>query len=351
MSEEWKYQVRSELSPELAEKARADSTRRLRASSALASLEKRGIANSTLTPTIFHEDWWLNIATKGAYEVVEVSDGGKVVGRLPYHPTRKYGVLCATMPTLTHFLGPAIDDRDGGQSARFTRRMEITHELLKKLPPLQLIKIKCHRGIHDVIAFQDTKFRTSPQFTFEILPQPETTIWKNFRDKTRNSIRRVDDQEFDTSVDPLELTTFYKQNLDQKNQRNALNLTVCLDLLRETLERSAGKVYALRDKSGDLSAAIFCVWDNTSFYYLLTTRSRRSGRGAIAFLIWQAIKEAAQRNLVFDFDGLGGAGSILFYSGFGGNIEPRYVATKMSLPLKLVRDFIRGILNDEQYFH
>ena len=29
-----------------------------------------------LTPTIFHEDWWLNIATEGRYRVVEVAESG-----------------------------------------------------------------------------------------------------------------------------------------------------------------------------------------------------------------------------------------------------------------------------------
>ena len=37
-----------------------------------------------LTPTIFHESWWLDIATEGRYEVVEVTQNGEVLGRLPY---------------------------------------------------------------------------------------------------------------------------------------------------------------------------------------------------------------------------------------------------------------------------
>ena len=34
-----------------------------------------------LASTIYHEDWWLNAAAYGDYEVAEVLNGGYVVGR------------------------------------------------------------------------------------------------------------------------------------------------------------------------------------------------------------------------------------------------------------------------------
>jgi hypothetical protein len=37
-----------------------------------------------LTPTIFHEPWWLEAASGGQYEEVTVSSGGRTVGRLPF---------------------------------------------------------------------------------------------------------------------------------------------------------------------------------------------------------------------------------------------------------------------------
>ena len=37
-----------------------------------------------LAPTIFHEHWWLDIATGGRYDRVEVVSNGKCVGWLPY---------------------------------------------------------------------------------------------------------------------------------------------------------------------------------------------------------------------------------------------------------------------------
>jgi hypothetical protein len=43
---------------------------------------KGGPRINPLVPTIFHEDWWLEAATGGRFEVAEVAAGGRVVGRL-----------------------------------------------------------------------------------------------------------------------------------------------------------------------------------------------------------------------------------------------------------------------------
>ena len=75
-------------------------------------------------------------------------------------------------------------------------------------------------------------------------------------------------------------------------------------------------------------AANFCVWDNISSYYLMSTRSDGSGNSAISLLLWEAIKESALKGLTFDFAGLGNRGSVTLYSGFGASISVRYVAVR-----------------------
>ena len=51
-----------------------------------------------LASTIYHEDWWLNAAAYGDYEVAEVLNGGYVVGRLSYRITRRFGMKRCTEP-------------------------------------------------------------------------------------------------------------------------------------------------------------------------------------------------------------------------------------------------------------
>jgi len=83
---------------------------------------------------------------------------------------------------------------------------------------------------------------------------------------------------------------------------------------------------------------VFCVWDQTAAYYLLTTRIPDAHDGAVSLVLWEAIQDAAQRGLIFDFDGLVNKESFAFLSGFGGVLCPRYVVTRIS-PLE--RDVFR----------
>jgi Acetyltransferase (GNAT) domain len=308
--------------------------------------------NSILTPTIFHEDWWLNAATNGGYEVAEVSLGDKVVGRLPYFRKKFYGMNWGALPTLTHFLGPAVDEGPGNINTRFIRHLEITRELIEKLPPASYTRIKCHHAVRDVIPFQEQKFKTTVQFTWEIHPQPKETLWENIRDKRRGAIRRGEKAVKVSQLDdPAAFIRFYAANLGTKGIQSNIDLPIATRIIEECLARQRGKILAATDiKTGAIHACVFYAWDSRAAYYIMTTRTPESSNGAIALLVWHAMQDASERQLIFDFDGLATPGSIMFYAGFGGTVEARYVATKMSIPVR-VANAMREILNKGQFFY
>ena len=282
-----------------------------------------------LVPTIFHEDWWLEAATGGRFEVAEVASGGRVVGRLPFHKTKWLGLTLIRMPELTYFLGPAIDDGEGSPNTRFLKRLHFTCELLERVPRVSWQYVKCHGGVTEVIAFQGLGFRTYVQFTHELAPRPVSVLWQQMRNKTRNVIRRAEERFSVTELgDPVEFLRFFERNLKLEGQINGLDWTLCRKILSASLDRRRGRILAARDKKNQIVAANFCVWDEISSFYLMSTRSHDSGNGAIALLIWEAIKHSARRGLIFDFAGLGNKGSILLYSGFGARPCSRFAALR-----------------------
>jgi hypothetical protein len=303
----------------------------------MVSPAQASVAPDLLTPTIFHESWWLDVATDHRYSVAEVSSGGKVVGKLPYLLTRRKGLSHIVMPTLTHFLGPAVAEGEGSANTRFLRRLSITRELIAKLPSAISYEIKCHAGVSDVIAFQAENFLTTVQFTHEVHPLPEQQLWKRMRDKTRNVIRRAQEQyEVVTLDDSRAFIDFYAHNLQQKSY---LDLSVCGKIIQSCLARQRGRILAAKSREGELVAANFCAWDAKSAYYLMSTRADNAGNGAGSLLVWKAIVEAASRNLVFDMDGLASEGGILFFAGFGAEVRPRYVAERLTVLGHIRRGF------------
>lgn len=304
-----------------------------------------------LVPTIFHEGWWLDAATGGDFTVAEVIAGGRTVGRLPFQVTSHLGLKIVRIPRLTYFLGPGIDEGEGNLNNRFLKRLDITRELIRKLPEAPWQYVKCHRGVTDVIAFQEQGFRTYVQFTHEIGIEQVETLWQQMRNKTRNVIRRAEEQLLVKDLtDPAEFVQIYARNLASRKLESEINLELCKGVIAASLERGRGRMVAACDKNNQIVAATFCVWDCTSSYYLLSTRSNDSGNGAISLLIWEAIKHAAHSGRIFDFAGLGSQGSVLLYSGFGGSIQPRYVPLRTHRLARIMSE-AKLLFKAENYFY
>lgn len=286
-----------------------------------------------LVPTVFHSEWWLNAATGGGWEEARLQSGGRTVGRFPYVVSRvSAGHTVCAMPPLTHFLGPAIDEGSGSACNRALKRAQVTRDLLDRMPKSSGFYQKMSRAVPETLVFQELGYATGVQFTYEIAPDAAPNLWKRMRDKTRNVIRRAEEAfTVDQLHDPEAFAAFYHRNLQQKNLPSHYESALLVGLCGEAMRRGQGQILAARDATGALAAAIVCVSDAVSTYYLLTTRTQEAGNGAVALLLWTAIRESAARGLIFDFDGVGMEGSRVFYTGFGGMTEPRYTVSRFSL--------------------
>ncbi len=290
-----------------------------------------------LVPTVFHEPWWLRAATGGEFEQATVSANGRVVGRFPFVLRRMVSghALCG-MPELVHFLGPAIDAGAGNAANRALKHDGILRQLLAGMPAASGYCHTLHRETNDTLVFQENGFATSVQYTYEIAPDAEETIWFAMRDKTRNVIRRAADAYTVAELpDPKRFTELYLKNLHARGKDN--HYPRIEEVCDAALLHGRGRIVAALDNDGVPRAAIFYAWDARSAYYILTTRSEQAGNGAVALLLWHAIRESAAHGRIFDFDGVASVGSRLFYTGFGGRVVPRYIVTRYSAGHRLAR--------------
>ncbi|MDB5969083.1 MAG: hypothetical protein JWQ90_1533 [Hydrocarboniphaga sp.] len=293
----------------------------------------------SLAPTIFHQGWWLDIVGRGRCELAEVSRNGRVVGRLPYLITRQRGFKVSVMPQLTHVLGPAVDPGRGSTNTRMLNRLDIMKELAGKLPQLALFWQSCHRQVEDVIAFQGCGFDATAHFTSEITPAPEAQLWSAMRDKTRNVIRRSTERNSVEDIDDPELfRAFYSHNLGASGRDAYFDLGLIAPLFEACRARDCGRMLMTRDERGQASASVFYVWDSQTLWYFLSTRDRDAhDNGAVSLLLWHAIRDAARRELLFDFDGVSSEGSARFFAGFGGTLAPRYAIRRSSAAYDLMK--------------
>jgi hypothetical protein len=303
-------------------------------SCAVAAVEK-----SRAPATIFHAPWWLDVVTAQQWGMVESRHQGNIVGRMPVYYERRGVITSSRMPMLTHFLGPVIEPSSGSRNTRFLHEVAVTRDLIRQLPKLHSFSQKMHRGVTDVIAFQMENFETSAQFTFEIKPAPADVIWKNMRDKTRNVMRQADKiYSVHHDMDGDEFVALYEAHNEARGRSSDLEPHRLKKIINETLARNSGRIYFVRNQARECKAAIFCIWDQQSCYYLLSTRAVDSGNGAVTRLLWEAIQNAAAQQRIFDFDGLAYGGAVVFYAGFGGEISPRFIVSRSTSTYRLMRE-------------
>ena len=292
-------------------------------------LGRAAVLPDPLVPMIFHNRWWLDAATDGRHEEIEVRSGA-AVARLPYLAVREWpGYRVCTMPQMTHSLGWAVDLGVAPGPEATVRHIEITRLLARRLARFAGFHHKLGGQITDTFAFGEAGYTTGVQFTFEIAPQPNDATWRAMRDKTRNVIRRAGERfAVDSAIDPDTFASIYEANLRRRNLINTAPRMV--QVCAAALAHDSGRFFAARDDAGAVEAAVFIVWDHRTAYYLLATRAPKSDNGAISLLVWHAIRDAHARGLVFDFDGVGTPGSRLFFTGFGGVVTPRYIVSRYS---------------------
>jgi hypothetical protein len=289
--------------------------------------------------SIFHEPWWLDIATGGHWSMAKVERGNELLGQLPYYSTRMGGWRISRLPPLTRTLGPIIKPMGLDCARERHHRQVVTSELIEQLPHFDSFFQLFDSRIEDALAFSLHGFTVSARYTFQI--SPECTVdeaWARLHRKTRNVIRSAGKKLTVAPVaTPGKFMQFYEANLFERSRTNAYGSSVMCQIVNAFVERKAGHLLGAYGPGGQLVAAIGLVWDQHAMYYLLSSRVAGSHCGAISLLIWIAIQRALERKLTFDFDGFANLGSCKFLDGFGGTLKQRLGVERMSTMYSIAR--------------
>lgn len=284
--------------------------------------------------SIFHQEWWLDAATDGAWEMLECAPRSGVTGRLPIHIRRYVGQPIICLPPWTRTLGPIMSQPAGKGTTLLRARYGVMEDLIRKLPAHRVFKQVFDPSITDLLAFQLNGFDLSVQYTFRLHDCANLgAIWRGLRDKTRNVIRRAAER-FEVGIDmpASEFAAFYFAHCDTCPRHSQGRLE---PLIRASVQHSAGTVLYCTDRD-DLAAAIFVVWDDVCVYFLVSARDeRRAGNGAISLLLWEALKLAGRKGLIFDFDAFANRGGAMFISQFGGQLVPRWAVSYLPSVVRL----------------
>ncbi|HEY2021366.1 GNAT family N-acetyltransferase [Paraburkholderia sp.] len=308
---------------------------------------KSQLASGLTERSIFHEPWWLEIATNGAWRMAEVKHGNTVVGEMPHTFTRKALWQISTLPPLTRTLGPVIKPHQSGAGEReWSQRVGIARELIAQLPGYahfhQIMDPRVSEA--EALAFRLEGFNVKVAFTLiSDSSADEATAFAALRGTARTAVRRAQECLTVAPIDSVNaFLDFYNANLAVRRLDNRYEKTTMGRLLDEAMIRKACTLLGAFDAKGTLVAATALLWDTQRAHYFLSTRRQDAHSGAVSLLIWSAMRMAAQRQVSLDFDGVSTAGILKFLGGFGGRLVRRFELERTTPVYAALRTTLHG---------
>jgi len=268
--------------------------------------------------SIFHQDWWLNSATDGKYDTIEVKKDGVVVGSLVIFMKNHFGMKIITRPPYTRTLGPRLFLPPSKPFRRAQNIRNIISELVKKIPSYDSLRISLDPEDETAFAFSLCKFTIGQTFTFRVpLDMPLKDVWDNCDQKTRNLIRTADKKL--SVICNTNLDDFIRISLiDQPLARNSHDFVCMKKIFDACCQREQACVMSAWDEHQKLIAAVVLIWDQKNLYFWQSARDRgATNAGSNMLLIWKSMEYARSKDLTFDFDSFASEKAAKMIASFG----------------------------------
>lgn len=293
--------------------------------------------------SIFEQPWWLDAVAPGQWDAVEIEKGGKLVARLPYFKTKRFGFKLLGIPDYTQSLGYWIEKTGSKNAKKYARDKDLISELIKQLPKGYGIDIALDHTCDYLFPFKWSGFTLQMLYSYRIEDIHDIDqLWSGLSENIRTDIKKAQKilhVEDDHPIDDLLLMqkkTFGRQG---RNLNDRDDLVKRIDAA--LVVHQARKLLCAVDADGRIHAAAYFVYDSKCCYYLIgggDPELRNSG--ASSLLVWEGLKYASTVSESFDFEGSMIEPVERFFRAFGGVPTPYWRVTRLNGFLSLM-DYIK----------
>ena len=253
--------------------------------------------------------WWLDAVcgAEGWGAALAFDEDGIPIGAMPYGKLGWKGLPLIRMPLFTVFHHIWIRDMGSDRTVRqYHWEYRILEELVSQIPDHWLVDQQYAPSFTNGLPFFWKGFQVQTRYTYQIETRlPAEVLWKDMESATRNQVRKAKAQvQVRRDGTPEQLYQVVKMLYEKQGKRAPFSLA---DLQRVDAclsERQMRTIYLAADEDGVVHAGCYVVWDGRRAYGLLSgahPEFRKSG--ALYLVLWRALKDAAKREAVFDFEG------------------------------------------------
>lgn len=282
---------------------------------------------------IFMQDWWLDAVCIGKdWNAIQLPSGAMI----PYLARKRWGMRFSLMPQHTQ-IGGCLGNADSPS------------DIAKAIDALGLAYYYQKYPLNQswVPALRAYGFTVNEMITYRITDlSDEQALIRSFSENKRRQIKKAALLQVDDSLHADQFYSFHESCLKKQHKPISYSLDYWLTLYEASMVHQAGKLIGLREKDGELTAAVFLVYDDTTCYYLIPTYDPDKGsNGAGARLVLESIRFAAKRHLAFDFEGSMIPGIANHYKQFGSTPTTYFSVEKTYNPLFRLLLWGNSILN------
>src|SRR6266852_5216953 len=282
---------------------------------------------------VYLQDWLTAIAARGGNtRKTVVTENGEPLGSLTISLDRNaLGMKQAYNLPWARTCGPSIPEGINEE-----RRADITRRLIRQLPTNVSFFLTLADEF-DFRSFLEEGFKPVSEANYVIPPVPFPALHASLSKMTKRHIKQAQRDLVVSTTTPDSFIEIYATDLARRRRKPYAPLDIARDILSEGQRQGQARIFtAKRRDTGEIDAAIACLWDNAKYYYWMTTRRLQASgqnkphQGAVKLLLWSAIQDAAARGLTFDFDGVPSGfsskenGVTRLYAGMGGQRSIRY---------------------------
>ena len=301
--------------------------------------------NETLScvNSIFEQPWWLEAVAPGQWDAAEVEMDGKLIARLPYIKSKRFGLKLLGMPDYTQTLGYWTENTGAKNARKYARNKDLIEQLIDQLPKGCSVDLSLDHSCDYLFPFKWKGYRMELLYSYRLEEIANvSTVWDGLADNIRREIKKAqkilkieEDHPIDDLI-ALQNKTFQRQGRSSRDNGDILRR---LDVVLQ--KKNARKLLCAVDDEGRIHAASYFVYDSHCCYYLVgggDPELRTSG--ASSLLMWEGICFASTASKTFDFEGSMIGPIERFFRAFGGVPTPYWRVTKLNL-IHSIADYMK----------
>ena len=257
-------------------------------------------------PLFYRYEWYISLYGDD-WDVAIEEQGGEVVGFMPYRIRSKKGFKLMLPEPLVPYQGVwMIYPKGLNHTAKLRLENKVIARIIEKLPKVDGFKQQFNPSFSNWLPFYWKGFEQTTRYTYCINDLSDLdTVFSNFKDTTRNKIRKAEKSlrvESSTDID-----RFYQLKMEdykKKNKVYPIPKDVLESVMNYTVSKETGEILIALDDNDNVHAMLYYMWDKQSAYYVHSVSNPdNSLPGAMSLLIWEAIKRVSDKTISFDFEG------------------------------------------------